>query len=606
MFWKPLLFSLALLSLTSSTLAQTPDDESTLNAQEKQEKAIEMKKELERKTLLMLDEVIASAQTLKLPENRALVLSSAADLIWARDEKRARSLFKEALNNLSALGVSFNEKMSDEQRREFALFTQQRKEILLLAARHDADLALELLRSSRLVLPNNQPGAASVINNEDQQLEQSLAIQVVNNDPKRAFQMAEDNLSKGFSFELLNFLNRLSDKDTELAARFADDIINKLRSENLETNPQAAFVATMLLRTSMMQGGSAFLGDGSGPISKTPFKLSERQLHDLLEMVTSPSLTNGASLQYLLPLSFVMPEIKKQYPERAQILYSRIREATSRLAPEQRMYFENQELIQTGSVEALLEAAAKSSEKMRDMLYEQAAWKAIQSGDTDRARQIVNDNVKDSATRDRLFESFESYSLWNSIEKEKMDEAREKIARLKSKELRASILTQLAMSAALKKDRKLALQFLSDALPLVNLKPRNDNQLNTLLQVIRVYAIVEPAKAFEMIESLVDQANELLAAASMLNGFLTPAGTFRKGELVLQPGYFTVSQRFGDLGKQLGALAFLNFERTKAAADKFQRNETRIMARLFIVQSVLSEQLGASVVAYDGFVMARE
>jgi hypothetical protein len=606
MFWKPLLFSLALLSLTSSALAQTPDDESTLNAQEKQEKAIEMKRELERKTLLMLDEVITSAQTLKLPENRALVLSSAADLIWARDEKRARSLFKEALNNLSALGVSFNEKMSDEQRREYALFTQQRKEILLLAARHDADLALELLRSSRLALPNNQPDAASLINNEDQQLEQSLAIQVVNNDPKRAFQMAEDNLSKGLSFELLNFLNRLNDKDTELAARFADDIINKLRSENLETNPQAAFVATTLLQTNMTQGGAAFLSINSVPIGKTRFKLSERQLHDLLEMVTSPSLTSGATLQYLLPLSFVMPEIKKQYPERAQILYSRIREATRRLDPEQRMYFENQELIQTGSVEALLEAAAKSSEKMRDMLYEQAAWKAIQSGDSDRARQIVNDNVKDSATRDRLLESFESYSLWNSIEKEKMDEAREKIARLKSKELRASILTQLAMSAALKKDRKLALQFLSDALPLVNLKPRNDNQLNTLLQVIRVYAIVEPAKAFEMIESLVDQANELLAAASMLNGFLMPAGTFRKGELVLQPGYFTVSQRFGDLGKQLGALAFLNFERTKAAADKFQRNETRIMARLFILQSVLSERLGASVVAYDGFMMAGE
>jgi hypothetical protein len=123
---------------------------------------------------------------------------------------------------------------------------------------------------------------------------------------------------------------------------------------------------------------------------------------------------------------------------------------------------------------------------------------------------------------------------------------------------------------------------------------------------MKVYAIVEPTKTFEMIESLVDQANELLAAASMLNGFLTPAGTFRKGELVLPPGYTNVTQRFRDLGKQLAALALFNFERTKAAADKFQRNETRIMARLFIVQSVLSEQLGPSVLAQDGFVMAGE
>src|SRR3954471_4063177 len=120
MFWKSLLFSsVLLLLLYSSAPAQTPDNQSLLNGQEQQQQAIEMKKELERKTLALLDNIITSAQTLKLPENRALVFSSAADLIWARDEKRARALFKEALNNLNALGVRFDKKMSDEQRREY-------------------------------------------------------------------------------------------------------------------------------------------------------------------------------------------------------------------------------------------------------------------------------------------------------------------------------------------------------------------------------------------------------------------------------------------------------------------------------------------------------
>src|SRR3954462_2576107 len=115
MFWKSIRFSLALLLLASSSVfAQTPDDQSPLNEQEKQQKAVEMKKELERKTLALLDEIIGSASTLKLPENRALVLSSSADLLWARDEKRARSLFKEALNNLSTLAIKLDEKMSDE------------------------------------------------------------------------------------------------------------------------------------------------------------------------------------------------------------------------------------------------------------------------------------------------------------------------------------------------------------------------------------------------------------------------------------------------------------------------------------------------------------
>jgi hypothetical protein len=53
--------------------------------------------------------------------------------------------------------------------------------------------------------------------------------------------------------------------------------------------------------------------------------------------------------------------------------------------------------------------------------------------------------------------------------------------------------------------------------------------------------------------------------------------------------------QFSQFGKELGALALLNFERTKAAADKFQRQEARVMARLFIVQAVLSERLGSGV-----------
>jgi hypothetical protein len=99
---------------------------------------------------------------------------------------------------------------------------------------------------------------------------------------------------------------------------------------------------------------------------------------------------------------------------------------------------------------------------------------------------------------------------------------------------------------------------------------------------------------------LIEQANEMLSAASVLSGFFVPSGVFRKGELVLPPGYSQVSMSFRQFGKELGALALLSFERTKAAADKFQRSEARLMARLFIAQSVLSERIGSGVALYDG------
>src|SRR3979409_1552966 len=89
-----LLFSFALLA-PSKGLAQNDE-------KDKAEKQIEKRQELERKTLAMLDEVATQALGLRLPENRSFVLAATADLLWAHDEKRARNLFWEALNNLTS------------------------------------------------------------------------------------------------------------------------------------------------------------------------------------------------------------------------------------------------------------------------------------------------------------------------------------------------------------------------------------------------------------------------------------------------------------------------------------------------------------------------
>jgi hypothetical protein len=597
-------FALAALLFVPAQ-AQTPEDASPLDQQQKIEKELEKKKELERKTFALLDEIIGSAASLKLPENRALILSSAADLLWTRDEKRARSLFKDALNNLSATAIRFNPQMSNDQRRAYQIYTQQRTEILKMIARHDVDLALEMLRASRLPASAvTAAGKNAQLPDEDMRLEQSLAVQVAANDPKRALQMAEDSLAKGLSFGLLDLLAHLNDGDKELAGRFASDIVDKLRSESLTMNQEAAWVAVVLLRMGIQpedDGSGTYISLGSMGGGRTPLKLDERQIRDLLEMVTTAALGGTQHQQLLLNLiPSLMPEIEKRMPERAAPLRRRIAEFARTLDPQERMFTEYQELIQRGTIEAILEAAAKAPDKTRSMLYEQAAWKAMSKGDEERARQIVNDNIRDSSTRDRMLEGLDRMSLWDALRKEKLNEVRQKLARIKSKEERASILTQLAFSAAVKKERKLALELINEALPLVNFKPKGDTELYTLLQVGRVYALVEPVKAFEMIESLINQANDLLAAASVLSGFMLPSGVFRKGEMVLPTGYANVSTRFRQLGKEIAALALLNFERTKAAADKFQRNEARIMARLFIAQGVLSQQLGSGIALYIG------
>src|SRR6266852_1256596 len=94
-------FSILLLSffitlLTPLYVAAQVDEK------DKAQKEAEKRQELERKTLGLLDEIVAGAWSLKLPENRSFVLAAAADSIWTHDEKRARNLFWDALNSLSS------------------------------------------------------------------------------------------------------------------------------------------------------------------------------------------------------------------------------------------------------------------------------------------------------------------------------------------------------------------------------------------------------------------------------------------------------------------------------------------------------------------------
>src|SRR5712691_10865943 len=91
-------FPILLLSFFIALL--TPHVAAQVDEKEKAQKESEKRQELERKTLGLLDAIVAGAWSLKLPENRSFVLATAADSIWPHDEKRARNLFWEALNSL--------------------------------------------------------------------------------------------------------------------------------------------------------------------------------------------------------------------------------------------------------------------------------------------------------------------------------------------------------------------------------------------------------------------------------------------------------------------------------------------------------------------------
>src|ERR1043166_2965681 len=107
------------------------------------------------------------------------------------------------------------------------------------------------------------------------------------------------------------------------------------------------------------------------------------------------------------------------------------------------------------------------------------------------------------------------------------------------------------------------------------------------------YARGVPSTTCEKGEPLIRQAHHMLAAAALLEKFGAGQGLFRKGEMILSPGMANLSGTYARYVKALAELARIDFDRTRADADRFHHEEVRLMARLVIAQSVLSDHLGA-------------
>jgi len=233
------LFGFSLLLLISlSAFAQVSD-------KEKREKEAERKQQIERKTYALVDEIAGAAPGLKLPENRSFILAAAADLLWEHEEPRARNLFWDALNTLNLMnsssqvvkGAKPSAKEKEQNFNEyFAVFTL-RQQLLQRVARHDPQLALDMLRSSRQApfepIAWMRDGFTLP---DDRSLEQQIATEVAARDPQKALQLARESLAKGFTYQLIMLLQRLNQKDAEIGTKFAGEIINKLRGRNIATD----------------------------------------------------------------------------------------------------------------------------------------------------------------------------------------------------------------------------------------------------------------------------------------------------------------------------------------------------------------------------------
>ena len=630
-----LTLTLGLFCLSAwATIAQ----EQPATQQPSAEELEKQKAEREQNAYRLLDQVIDEAQSLRLIENRARIQINAADMLWDKNQGRARGLFSMAAEGIAELGRTpvnqpNNRRISQDgnnfsfqgpQGPQTIRNLQLRTELVLTAARHDAALAYQLLASTKPPANVQQPAADGrgprIQQLSDDNLEQTLLGRVAALDPKLAAQNAEQMIAKGqFPSTLSEVINQLYKQDPAAAEKLADKTVKQIQAANILTKTDATQLVQNMLRPGPRPAGEASASTATAPSTGRQPVLGQNAYVELLSTVVDAALKatpSAAGAQPPVRRGVVVgagprPQPTPQQPTEAQIEQSVARRLLNGLqaslpmidqylpskAPMVRqklaeMGMSNNpaaNLAQTFSAlqgeptsDALVQAAQTAPQQMQSRLYQQAAYKAIDEGNTERARQIANDHLQNNA-RDVVIQRIDFKEMAKKAEGARIDEIRQSVARLQTDNEKIDLLIQVAGDVQ-KTNQKVALQILEDARQIVNRRATSYEQFEQQLKVARAFSSIDPSRSFEVLDPGISQLNELLSAAAVLSGF--EINMFRDGEMSIQGGNGLTStvSRFG---QELAVLARSDFERSETLAGRFQFAEPRIMTRMSIVQGLL-------------------
>ena len=595
------------------------------------------KAELEKNAYRMLEQVVDEAQSsLRLPENRVRVQIVAADMLWDSNQARARSLFNMAAEAVAEF--SRNQQNNINTNRRGGIPPQNlnrnafllRQDLILAAARHDAQLAYQLLAATKPPAPATQPDQdpriARFQTPSDDNLEQTLLGRVAALDPKFAAATAEQMMDKGtFPRSLPDVLTQLQKQDADAAAKLADKTVKKLEAANMLTNNDAANLAQTLLipgprpaqapdakGSTTQQARGPVLDQGSyidllGSVVDLALKATaapqtatqrtaipagggggfRRAVPTVVgtntqTQPTDAQIEQAGARRLLAGLQMALPMVDQYLPGKSSLVRQKLTEVGMGNSQQMNLAQAFGALQGNPTADALIQAAAVAPPQMQPRLYQQAAYKALDEGDTNRARQIASDHLQ-ANQRDSVMQRIDFRELAQKAEGARLDEIRQALARIPSDDDKIDLLLQLAHDTQ-QNNPKLSNQLLDEAKQMVSRRATGYDQFDQQFKVARAFATVDPARSVEVLDPAIAQVNELMSAAAVLNGF--EVNVFRDGEMSMQPGNGLVGV-IGRFGQELAALARIDFERADTLSGHFQLAEPRIMVRLAIVQGIL-------------------
>jgi hypothetical protein len=588
-----------ILFLTFSLTAIVPaqSEPKQLTKEEEQKKREELRKKIKE----TLDGAVSDVASLKSFENKTFFQIRIACLLWDYDEKGARSL----IDGAQALAASMiNDPKINTHRSNFDAGVWEeriwlRGELVSMIAERDLQAALEFLRQTKFVIPQDgaKSGRAGLASRSDASLEQKLALQIAKNDQKRALEIAEESLKKGISDELNELVKVVFEKDKEAGKKLTGALLSKLKSADLTSNPDYVEVALRLLEGEYAaRKPESATGENTPGAKKRGPVLDDQALREWNNLVIQAALaimskeaqSSNKRLHlfrdYISILMRMLPEIEKLSPA----LVANIKQRYGQLLPG--MEPKDQIRLETANAKAedLLASALKSHGELREVYLRRSVGAAVVSeGNFDLARKITEDHIADPDERKAMLERIEEMEKEYSLEHGKIEDVMASLMSLEADAARAAKLADLAGRSLKSGDKKLAADLLEKALRFLPQPVETKDEYEAMIRIIHNSIGVDRERSFEMFGSLIDPINQLVSATIQFKRYRGKRSDPVKDEIPLQElREDFLAKGFVEL---IAPLAKADFDLSIGLADRVRQPELKLHMKLMAVQAATSE-----------------
>jgi hypothetical protein len=249
-------------------------------------------------------------------------------------------------------------------------------------------------------------------------------------------------------------------------------------------------------------------------------------------------------------------------------------------------------------IDTALETVEQAPAGMREYLYQQVVARVAADGDVSRARQLVSERITNPVQRKQMLHTIQQQAFTNAAQKGRFDEALRLLAKFPPAE-RLALVDQIIQQIGPRVKKSEAIQYLEQvkSLTSISIRAESSEQMQTLLAIARAYSRHDANRAFQIVEPLVDQFNEICAAAVTMNGF--GGEYYVQGEMTAGRDN-ALSEIANDISKTLATLAMTDFDRAKRDADGITRFDARVRTLLTIAAHALEIQLDEDVSSGEG------